>query len=145
MIAAGLLAPRPAPASPILLPRVPPVYLLRLEGQLRPPRPTDRGTTDLWLAYRGKTYPFQLTQLRVLNSGRLPDSILAAVDLYRPSFYLYGADTMLQRLAGAGPEARVTITGYYGDVGRGIMVSELDIQPPPSATAQPPPRTPVPH
>ena len=40
---------------------VPEVYLIRLEGYLREPLPSDRGTEDLTLDWRRKHYRLQLT------------------------------------------------------------------------------------
>lgn len=112
-----------------LLPRVPEVNMVRLEGHLGPPRPTDKGATNLWLNHAGKEYRFQLTELRVLTGSRTASRILADVQPYRPSFFLRGADTMAQRLAGARSNDRIQINGYLRAGARDLMVTEVTVSP----------------
>src|SRR5262245_32029898 len=57
-------------------------------------------------------YQFHLVEMRVLNSGRLPGSILDAVEPYTPNFRLFGTREQIAALAGATPEQPVKITGY---------------------------------
>jgi hypothetical protein len=111
-------------------PVVPQVNLLQLEGHLRDPQPTDKGTTDLRLGHAGKTYRLQLTELRVLTGpSRLPADILANVAPHRPSFVLTGADAMVQRLDGSKPDAGVRIVGYLQRGSRQLLVTEITVTP----------------
>ena len=99
--------------------------LIRLTGSVREPRPEDKGTEDLTLDVKGKTYRFQLTDLKVMNGSRLPGSILAAVRLYRPNFFLHGPEAMTSRLDQAKPDNVVVILGYFRLGSRTLMVNEI--------------------
>lgn len=116
---------------------VPEVDLLRLEGHVRGPRPQDKGTTDLTLDWHRKQYRFQLTDLRVMNGGRLPGDILSAVSPYRPNMVLYGAEAMMNRLDEAKPDDHVQILGYFRIVSRTLMVNEVNIIGPPTPAPTP--------
>ena len=120
-------------------PVVPQVNLIQLEGHLRNPQATDKGTTDLRLGHAGKTYRLQLTELRVLTGpSRLAADILANVAPHRPSFVLTGADAMVQRLDGAKPDAGVRIVGYLQRGSRQLLVTEITVTPPQAAPASQP-------
>ena len=113
----------------------PQVYLLRLEGYLREPRPEDRGTDDLTLGWQRKSYRYQLTDLKVMSGGRLAGDILSAVRLYRPNFFLFGPEAMLHRLDEARPGALVQIIGYYRGGPRTLMINEVNLLPEPTVPA----------
>ena len=118
-------------------PRPPLVNLIRLDGRLGAPQPGDKGTTDLRLEALGTTYRVQLSRLEVLTGpSRLSADILSAVQPYRPSFFLRGAEAMLQRLHDAKPNDRVTVTAYYRG-GRDLLVTEVDVTPAPMPVPSP--------
>jgi len=108
------------------------VDLLRLEGYVREPRAEDRGTTDLTLDWRGKHYRFQLIDLKVMSGRRLPGDVFSAVSLYRPNFFLYGAEAMRHRLDEAKPDGVVRILGYFRITSRNLMVNEVTLLEPPT-------------
>jgi hypothetical protein len=105
------------------------IDLLRLEGRLGAPRPDDKGTEDLTLQDGRDELHFQLTDLRVMNSGRLAGDVLAAVRPYRPTFYLRGPDELKQKLRAAGENDRLTIMGYRRLGSRDLMVSGVEVVP----------------
>lgn len=104
--------------------------LIRLAGSVREPRPEDKGTDDLTLDVKGKTYRFQLTDLKVMSGSRLPGSILAAVRLYRPNFFLHGPEVMTSRLDQAKPDNVIVILGYFRLGSRTLMVNEIRAEAP---------------
>jgi len=127
----ALAQKRPAPA--------PEVNLIRFEGHLGPPQPSDRGGTNLWLNHGGKEYRFQLTRLRVLTGTRMASRIIADVQPYRPSLFLRGAETMTQRLVTARPSDRIQINGYLRAGTRDLMVTEVMVSTAARETPKPTP------
>ena len=126
-------------AGRLPLPSLPEVNLVRLEGHLGERRPTDKGTTDLRVSYRGKNYRMQLTRLQVLTGSRLPGRILSDVTPLHPNFFLRGADTMVQRLDAPKSDDPVTITAYLRAGSRDLMVTEITVGAPPSPGRSPTP------
>jgi hypothetical protein len=125
------------PAAAGRLGRGPQIELLRLDGRLGPARPDDRGTEDLTLQSGKEELHFQLTDLRVLNGGRLAGSVLSAVRPYRPNFFLHGPDELLRKLRAAGPNDAVRLMGYLRRGTRDLMVSEVEVSPPASPAPTP--------
>jgi hypothetical protein len=108
------------------LPRVQmPAYQVRFRGRLGPPRDSDRGTFDLTLAYKGKNFRLQLTELLVLSGGVLSNQLLNAVEPYRPNFFLRARQETMQPLLDARADDVVEMTGYLR--GRHLLVSEVRI------------------
>lgn len=108
---------------------------------MREPRPEDKGTTDLTLDWHGRPVRFQLTDLRVMSGGRLPGDVLSAVSLYRPNMFLYGAETMMNRLAEARPDDLVQVLGYFRGSNRALMVNEVTAVAVPTPPAAPTPKS----
>lgn len=102
-------------------------YQVRLEGRLGAPRDSDKGTFDLTLGFKRKDFRLQLSELRVLSGGILPNQILNAVDPYKPNIFLRGADETLQPLLDADSDEFVEITGYLR--GRDLLVSHARVLP----------------
>jgi hypothetical protein len=115
----------------------PPVHVIRVEGAVRAPLPTDAGTTDLWLQHRGKTYRLQSTGVRIVSGPGTSADILSHVAGFRPSFVLSGSDAMIGRLDTAKPSEVVDITGYFRSDTRTLLVTDVAIRP--AATTAPGP------
>ena len=122
------------PLAPVRRPE-----LIRLTGQVREPRPEDKGTDDFTLDLKGKQYRFQLSDLKVMNGSRLPGSLLAAVRLYRPNFFLHGPAAMTSHLDEAKPDDQVVILGYFRLGSRTLMVNEIKVEASVGATVAPTP------
>lgn len=111
--------------------------MIQLEGHLGPALPADKGVTNLWLSHKGKRLQFQATKLRVLTGTRTESRILSALQPYRPSLFLRGAETMVQRLDAATPTDRITIKGYLRAGARDLMVTEVTVSAPAKPTVKP--------
>lgn len=120
-----------------------PPDLLELNGHVGKPFAAETGGWELKLGvgYSRTVYDFHLATMRVLNSGRLPQTILFAVEPSRPNFTLFAPDAELAKLAAAAPNDTVRIIGYRGLGSTVLMVTSIELSPPPTAMPQVTPGT----
>ncbi len=115
--------------------------LIEISGHVGKPFPQETGGWNLKLGvkFTPTLYDFHLRRMRILNSGRLPDNVLSAVEPYRPNFFLFGSSEQMVALAGATPDDVVTITGYRRSGSRVLMLTDLMVAPAttPSPTPSP--------
>ncbi len=74
-------------------------------------------------------YDFHVTGMRILNSGRLPLSVLSQLGPYRPTFFVFGHADQLAALALATPGETVVMSGYRRIGSRNLMLTGLRIEP----------------
>ena len=117
-----------------------PPDLVELTGHIGPPTASETGGWNLVLGdrFKRRTWPFHLFHMRILNSGRLPMDVLAAVEPYTPNFFLFAdhADQM-KAIEAATPADRIVLTGYRRRGSRNILLTDVQVLAPgtPSATA----------
>lgn len=130
--AALLLAAVPARAQIERNTALQPPDLLELSGHIGKPYPGETGGWDLQLGvgFTPTVYRYHLYHLRVINSGRLGDQILFAVEPERPNFILAGLSDEVAKLANATPQDLVKITGWRRVGSRILMVIEVTTAPP---------------
>ena len=106
--------------------------LLEITGHVGRRLPDEIGGWSLQLGvkFTPTLYDFHLSKLRILNSGRLPDDVLSAVQPYRPNFFLFGSSAQMAALTGAIPADVVTMTGYRRVGARVLMLTDLTVAPP---------------
>lgn len=106
-----------------------PPDLLELTGHVGKPFAAESGGWDLTLEvrYSRTVYDFHLAQMRILNSGRLPVSVLSEVEPYQPNFYLFGSREEIAEIAAATPQNGVRITGWRRLGSRVVMVTAVDV------------------
>lgn len=106
-----------------------PPDLLEMTGHVGEPFAAETGGWDLTLEVRFSrtVYAFHLARLRILNSGRLPQSVLFDVEPYHPNFYLFGSREEVAELAAATPQNGVRITGWRRLGSRILMVTAVDV------------------
>ena len=118
-----------------------PPDLLELMGHVGKPTAEEPGGSNLTLAvrYTPQVYRFHLWRMRILNSGKLPDHVLFAVEPYDPNFYLFGSPEQMAALAAATPADVVVITGYRRAGSRTLLLTEVIVTAPstPSPSAVP--------
>lgn len=117
------------------LPGVPePPDLVELVGHRGKPAAGERGGWDITLGagLSPTVYEFHLSGMRILNSGRLPLSVLSDLEPYRPTFFVFGTAEQMARLAGAAERDPLVITGYRRRGSRNLMVTDLRAGPPPT-------------
>jgi hypothetical protein len=109
-----------------------PPDLLELTGHVGKPAPGETGGWDISLGVglSATIYDFHLTGMRILNSGRLPLTVLSQLEPYKPTFFLFGDAQQRAALAAATPADIVVITGYRRVGSRNLMVTGLRVQPP---------------
>jgi len=119
-----------------------PPQLIQLSGHMGPPFPNETGGWNLKLVVRlGPThYDYHLFDLRVVNSGRLGEQILFAVEPYRPNFFLFGTKEQMAQIASATPAELVKITGWRRSGSRVLSITEVTVSPAetPTVPDQPP-------
>ena len=127
---AQVAEPRGAPEPP---------DLVELTGHVGKPAAGETGGWNISLGagFSPIVYDFHLSGMRILNSGRLPLSVLSQLEPYRPTFFVFGGVDELAVLATATPSQTLVITGYRRRGTRNLMVTALRVD---SATEA---RTPV--
>ena len=115
-----------------------PPDLLEINGHVGKPLAGETGGWQLKLGvgYSATVYDFHLTTMRVLNSGRLPDNILFAVEPSLPNFRLIASDAELAKLATATSADPVRIVGYRRQGSTILMVTSIDVGMLPMLTPQ---------
>lgn len=113
--------------------------VMELTGHVGKPAAGESGGWDITLGmgFSPQVYDFHVTGMRILNSGRLPLSVLAHLEPYRPTFFVFARPDQRTALAAATPADTVVLSGYRRIGSRNLMVTELRIQPP--ATPAPTP------
>src|SRR5262245_43883938 len=108
-----------------------PPELIQLSGHLGPPYSGETGGWNLKLGVRFTPthYDYHLYELRVVNSGRLGEQILFAVEPYRPNFFLFGSKEQMAQIASATPADLVKITGWRRSGSRVLSITEVTASP----------------
>ena len=108
-----------------------PPELIQLSGHVGKPFSNETGGWNLTLGVRfsPEYYDYHLFDIRVVNSGRLGEKILFAVEPYKPNFFLFGSPQQMAALANAVPEEVVTITGWRRAGSRVFNITELTAAP----------------
>jgi hypothetical protein len=116
-----------------------PPDLVELTWHVGKPAPGESGGWDisLGIGLSATVYDLHLTGMRILNSGRLPLSVLSELEPYKPTFFLFGHNEQAARLAAATPADTVVITGYWRLGSRNLMLTALRVQPPATPAATP--------
>jgi hypothetical protein len=111
-----------------------PPELIQLIGHIGKPRPGESGGWDLKLGIRltPEHYDYHLVDIRVVNSGRLGEQILFALEPYEPTFYLFGSPEQMALLAAATPQEQVKITGWRRAGSRVLNLTEVTSAPAPT-------------
>ncbi|MBX3028210.1 hypothetical protein KF840_25250 [bacterium] len=109
-----------------------PPDVMELNGHVGRPAPGERGgwSITLGVGFSSTVYDFHLTGMRILNSGRLPLSVLASLEPYKPTLFVFGHADQRAALAAATPSDTLVITGYRRVGSRTLMLTGLRVQPP---------------
>ena len=109
-----------------------PPDLVELTGHVGKPAPGETGGWDISLGVglSPTVYEFHLNGMRILNSGRLPLTVLSQLEPYKPTFFLFGNPEQRAALETATPADTVVITGYRRVGSRNLMVTGLQVQAP---------------
>ena len=109
-----------------------PPDLVELTGHVGKPADGETGGWDITLGagLSPTVYHFHLSGMRILNSGRLPLSVLSNLEPYRPTFFVFGSPEQMRQLATATPRDILPILGYRRRGSRNLMVSELRLTSP---------------
>ena len=109
-----------------------PPDLVELTGHVGKPAPGEKGGWDisLGIGLSPPVYDFHLSGMRILNSGRLPLTVLSQLEPYKPTFFLFGNPQERAALEAATPADTVVITGYRRVGSRNLMVTGVQVQPP---------------
>jgi hypothetical protein len=109
-----------------------PPDLVELTGHVGKPAPGETGGWNITLGagFSATVYEFHLSGMRILNSGRLPMSVLSHLEPYRPTLFLFGHADELAALAAATPTDNVVISGYRRIGSRNLMLTGLRVEPP---------------
>lgn len=109
-----------------------PPDVIELTGHVGKPAPGESGGWDITLGvgFSSAVYDFHLTGMRILNSGRLPLSVLSSLEPYRPTLFVFGHHDQRAALAAATPSDTLIITGYRRVGSRTLMLTGLQVQPP---------------
>jgi hypothetical protein len=78
-------------------------------------------------------YDFHLSGMRILNSGRLPLTVLSQLEPYRPTLFLFGHVDQLATLAAAAPSQTLVLTGYRRLGSRNLMLTGVRVESAPEA------------
>src|SRR6187401_2794163 len=91
-----------------------PPDLIEISGHVGKPAERETGGWDITLGagLSPNIFDFHVTGMRILNSGRLPLSVLSQLEMYRPTFFVFGQPDQIAALAAASPGDTVVITGY---------------------------------
>ena len=109
-----------------------PPDLVELTGHVGKPAPGETGGWNITLAagFSPTIYDFHLSGMRILNSGRLPLSVLSNLEPYRPTMFLFGHADQLATLAAATAADNVVISGYRRIGSRNLMLTGLRVESP---------------
>lgn len=109
-----------------------PPDLVEITGHVGKPAAGETGGWDITLGvgFSATIYDFHLSGMRILNSGRLPLSVLSQLTPYRPTFFLFGHDDQMTALAAATPADTLVIKGFRRVGSRNLMLTKLGVQPP---------------
>src|SRR5215475_6850240 len=137
-VAAAALSEPPSVRAQIERRGFEPPELIQLSGHLGPPYSGETGGWNLKLGVRFTPthYDYHLYELRVVNSGRLGEQILFAVEPYRPNFFLFGSKDDMAKLETASAEELVKITGWRRAGSRVLSVTAIDVSPAPTPTVR---------
>jgi hypothetical protein len=116
-----------------------PPDLVELTGHVGKPAEGETGGWDITLGagLSPTVYDFHLSGMRILNSGRLPLTVLSNLEPYRPTFFVFGSPEQMRQLAAATPLDTLLILGYRRRGSRNLMVSELRLVSPPTPAPTP--------
>lgn len=116
-----------------------PPDLVELTGHVGKPVAGGSGGWEISLGvgFSAEIYDFHLAGMRILNSGRLPLSVLSNLEPYRPTFFLFAQPEQRAALAAASPADGVLISGYRPVGSRTLMVIQLSVRPPVTPAATP--------
>ena len=111
-----------------------PPELIQLIGHVGKPLAAESGGWNLKLGIRFTPahYDYHLVDIRVVNSGRLGEQILFALEPYEPTFYLFGSPEQMAMLAAATPQEQVKITGWRRAGSRVLNLTEVTSAPIPT-------------
>ncbi len=111
-----------------------PPDLLELRGHIGAPLAGETGGWDLTLGvgFTRTVYDFHLSDMRVLNSGRLALSILSALEPYDPTLFLFGDAAQMRVLATATPAQPLILTGWRRRGSRNLMLTGVALAEPPT-------------
>lgn len=109
-----------------------PPDLIEISGHLGKPAPGETGGWNITLGegFSATVYDFHLSGMRILNSGRLPLSVLSHLEPYRPTLFLFGHADQLAVLAAATATDTVVISGYRRIGSRNLMLTGLRVESP---------------
>jgi hypothetical protein len=109
-----------------------PPDLIEISGHVGKPAERETGGWDITLGagLSPTIFDFHVTGMRILNSGRLPLSVLSQLEMYRPTFFLFGQPDQIAALAAASPGDTVVITGYRRVGSRNLMLTGLRVAAP---------------
>ena len=82
---------------------------------------------------------YHLRQMRILNSGRLPLTVLSQLEPYRPTFFVFGDAQQMDEIARATPEQTLVLTGWRRIGSRNLMLTGVAILPSATPSVAPTP------
>ena len=109
-----------------------PPDLIEISGHVGKPAERETGGWDITLGagLSPTIFDFHVTGMRILNSGRLPLSVLSQLEMYRPTFFVFGQPDQIAAVAAASPGDTVVITGYRRIGSRNLMLTGLRVEAP---------------
>lgn len=107
-----------------------PPDLVELTGHVGKPAAGETGgwNVTLGVGLSPTVYDFHLSGMRILNSGRLPLTVLAQLEPYRPTLFLFGRRDQLAALAAAAPSQTLVLTGYRRLGSRNFMLTGVRVE-----------------
>lgn len=107
-----------------------PPDLVELTGHVGTPAPGETGgwNVTLGVGYSPIVYHFHLSGMRILNSGRLPLTVLSELEPYRPTFFVFGSAARMSILAAATPAQTVVLRGYRRRGSRTLMLTDVQVE-----------------
>jgi hypothetical protein len=102
-----------------------PPDVVELTGHAGKALPGETGGWSLTLGvgFTRTIHHYHLRAMRILNSGRLPLNVLAQLEPYRPTFYVFGDAAQMTLIATARPEQTLVLTGYRRRGSRNLMLT----------------------
>jgi hypothetical protein len=114
-------------ASPVVaFDRVDRLVLLRIEGHVGPRRAEDRAISELTLRRGESLIRLTVDEIWVLSGDLVGLDILHEVEPYEPNMSVDGPPPLLDRLAAAGPDEPLELTGYFRRGQRILMLSAVE-------------------
>lgn len=116
-----------------------PPDLVELTGHVGKPGAGETGGWNITLGagLSATVYDFRLTGMRILNSGRLPLSVLSHLEPYRPTLLVFGHTDQMAMLAAATPADTLVMSGYRRIGSRNLMLTGLRVEPPATPASTP--------